>query len=110
MKKFHLPLPEKTYTLLRAHAEHTHVPATILAREAIESWLKDQARRERHNTIAAYAADVLVQVSTWTEVDALSTTYCWIGIVVPVCVWTPPIVITTSASPFGSDGGTRTLN
>jgi hypothetical protein len=56
MKNFHLPLPEPTYTLLRAEAERTQVPATTLAREAIDSWLKSQARKARHDRIASYAA------------------------------------------------------
>lgn len=58
MRNFHLPLPEQIYTLLRAEAERTRVPATTLAREAIDSWLKDQARKARHDAIAAYAAEV----------------------------------------------------
>jgi hypothetical protein len=36
MKNLHLPLPEQTYTQLRAEAERTQVPATTLAREAID--------------------------------------------------------------------------
>jgi hypothetical protein len=63
MRNFHLPLPEPTYTLLRAEAERTQVPATTLAREAIDSWLKAQARKARHDAIAAYAAEV----RTWTS-------------------------------------------
>jgi hypothetical protein len=58
MKNFHLPLPEPTYTLLRAVAERTQVPATTLAREAIDSWLKAQAKKARHEEIAAYAAEM----------------------------------------------------
>ncbi|HEV1285400.1 MAG TPA: hypothetical protein VNU44_08820 [Bryobacteraceae bacterium] len=58
MKNFHLPLPEPTYTLLRAEAERAQVPATTLAREAIDSWLKSQARNARHEAIAAYAAEM----------------------------------------------------
>jgi hypothetical protein len=58
VKNFHLPLPEQIYTQLRAHAERVRVPATTLAREAIESWLSDQARRARHDAIAAYAAEI----------------------------------------------------
>jgi hypothetical protein len=58
MKNFHLPLPEPTYSLLRAAAERTRVPATTLAREAIDSWLKSQARTARHEAIAAYAAEM----------------------------------------------------
>lgn len=64
MKNFHLPLPEPTYTLLRAEAERTRVPATTLAREAIDSWLSSQARKARHEAIAAYAAEV-----SGTELD-----------------------------------------
>jgi hypothetical protein len=58
LRNFHLPLPEQIYTLLRAEAERTRVPATTLAREAIDSWLKDQARKARHDAIAAYAGEV----------------------------------------------------
>ena len=58
MKNFHLPLPEHTYAQLRAEAERTQVPATILAREAIDLWLHHQARVARHAAIAAYAAEM----------------------------------------------------
>ena len=58
MKNFHLPLPEPTYTLLRAEAERTQVPATTLAREAIDSWLRSQARKARHDAIATYATEM----------------------------------------------------
>jgi hypothetical protein len=58
MKNFHVPLPERTYTLLRTEAERTRVPATTLAREAIDSWLKYQARKARHDAIAAYALEM----------------------------------------------------
>ena len=55
MRNFHLPLPERTYTLLRAEAERAQLPATTLAREAIDAWLKDQTRKARHHAIAEYA-------------------------------------------------------
>jgi hypothetical protein len=58
MKNFHLPLPEQTYSHLRAEAERARVPATALAREAIECWLRQQLRKARHDQIAAYAADM----------------------------------------------------
>ncbi len=58
MKNFHLPLPERTYTQLRAEAERAQVPATKLAREAIDSWLRYRARQARHDAIAAYAAEM----------------------------------------------------
>jgi hypothetical protein len=58
MKNFHLPLPERTYTDLRAEAERAQVPATALAREAIDWWLRQQLRKARHDRIAAYAAEM----------------------------------------------------
>ena len=58
MKNFHLPLPEPTYSLLRAEAQRTRRPATTLARQAIDAWLRDQARKTTHDAIVAYAAEV----------------------------------------------------
>ncbi|MBI5283342.1 MAG: hypothetical protein HY858_16780 [Candidatus Solibacter usitatus] len=58
MKNFHLPLPDQTYADLRAEAERAQVPATTLAREAIDAWLRQQWRNARHEAIAAYAAEM----------------------------------------------------
>ena len=58
MKNFHLPLQEEIYTRLRSEAERAQVPATELAREAIQQWLRLRERRARHNAIAAYAAEM----------------------------------------------------
>ena len=58
MKNFHLPLPEQTYADLRAEAERANLPATALAREAIDWWLRQQARKARHDRIAAWAAEM----------------------------------------------------
>jgi hypothetical protein len=58
VKNFHLPLPENTYKRLRVEAERKQIPATALAREAIDSWLRDQARKARHEAIAAYAEEM----------------------------------------------------
>ena len=58
MRNFHLPLPEQTYTHLRAEAERAKLPATALAREAIDWWLRQQLRKARHDRIAAYAAEM----------------------------------------------------
>jgi predicted transcriptional regulator len=58
MKNFHLPLPHETYAHLRALAERLHTPATILARQAIDEWLREQLRNERKQAIAAYAQDM----------------------------------------------------
>jgi hypothetical protein len=57
MKNFHLPLPEDTYSHLKAEAQRANVPATILAREAIDAWLRQQFRQARHKAIAEYAAE-----------------------------------------------------
>ena len=58
MKNFHLPLPEQTYLRLRAEAERTQVPATTLAREAVDVWLRQQSRQARLDAIAAYANEM----------------------------------------------------
>jgi hypothetical protein len=58
MKNFHLPLPEETYVHLRAEAERMQVPATTLAREAVDAWLRQQRRKARHAAIEVYAAEM----------------------------------------------------
>jgi hypothetical protein len=58
LRNFHLPLPEQTYSHLKAEAERLQAPATALAREAIDLWLRQQLRQARHDGIAAYAAEM----------------------------------------------------
>jgi hypothetical protein len=58
MKNFHLPLPEETYIRLRAEAARAQVPATTLAREALDEWLRQQSRKARQDAIAAYAKEM----------------------------------------------------
>ncbi len=58
MKNFHVPLPDRTYDHLRAEAARAQVPATSLAREAIDAWLQQQMRKARHDAIVAYAAEM----------------------------------------------------
>ncbi|HEY3411871.1 MAG TPA: hypothetical protein VGM51_02325 [Armatimonadota bacterium] len=58
MKNFHLPLPEQVYAQLRAEADRNGVPATTLARDAINFWLRNQAKEARHNAIATYATQM----------------------------------------------------
>lgn len=67
MKNFHLPLPEQTYIRLRAEAERTQVPATTLAREAVDEWLRQQSRKARLAAIAAYATEM---AGTHLDLDA----------------------------------------
>ena len=64
MKNFHLPLPEQTYSQLKAQADRLRIPATKLAREAVDSWLRQQTRQARRDAIAAYAAETPEPVST----------------------------------------------
>jgi predicted transcriptional regulator len=67
MKNFHLPLPDDTYEDLRAAAERSKVPATAIAREAIDVWLRQQSRDARHHAISAYAAEA---AGTHLDLDA----------------------------------------
>jgi hypothetical protein len=67
MKNFHLPLPERTYALLRAEAERTGLPATTLARDAVDWWLRQQYRKARHEAITAYATEM---AGTHLDLDA----------------------------------------
>jgi hypothetical protein len=57
MKNFHVPLSEETYDHLRIAAARSKVPATALAREAIDFWLRQQMRKARHDAIVAFAVD-----------------------------------------------------
>src|SRR2546430_11907773 len=58
VRTFHLPLPEPTYRRLRDAAQRANQPATVVARYAIESWLRQQRKAALHEAIAAYAAEV----------------------------------------------------
>jgi hypothetical protein len=57
VKNFHVPLPDDIYERLRTAAERAQMPATSLARDAIDFWLRQQLRRQRHEAIAAFAAE-----------------------------------------------------
>ncbi len=58
MKNLHVPLPESLYKRLRSEAKRVRRPATVLAREAIDSWLAEQRRASIHEAISAYAREV----------------------------------------------------
>jgi hypothetical protein len=58
MKNFHVPLPEETYTQLRAEADRTQIAATSLARAAINLWLREQRRKATAKAIAEYAREM----------------------------------------------------
>jgi predicted transcriptional regulator len=56
MKNFHLPLPTAIHEALRREAAELRRPATALAREAIEGWLRERRRAVVRESIATYAA------------------------------------------------------
>ena len=56
VRNFHLPLPEALYRRLRRQAAAAGQPATVVARHAIEAWLRERRRAAIHEAIAAYAA------------------------------------------------------
>ena len=59
MKKIYVSLPEHVYTSLREEAERNNRPATAIAREAIEAWLRDRRVRQglrRHRSRLVKAA------------------------------------------------------
>ena len=55
---FHVPLPETIYQALRQEAERSKQPATVLAREAIASWLEQRDRELRQEAIKQYALEL----------------------------------------------------
>jgi len=56
MKNFHLPLPDETYLELKTEAHRSHMPATSLARHAIQAWLRVRKKAARRQAITAYAS------------------------------------------------------
>jgi|ERR687891_2077812 hypothetical protein len=55
LKNFHLPLPERVYEALRHEATVLRRPATVIAREAIEAWVRERERAVVREAIATYA-------------------------------------------------------
>jgi hypothetical protein len=55
LKNFHLPLPAPVYEALQHEAELSGKPATVVAREALETWLQERQRAAVREAIAAYA-------------------------------------------------------
>lgn len=55
-KNLHVPLPADTYEALRSEAERESKPATAVARQAIEAWLKRKKRSEIYGRVLQYAS------------------------------------------------------
>ena len=67
LRNFHLPLPDDVYQALRDEAAAVKQPATVIARQAIESWLRERKRAAVREAIAAYAAE---HAGTSADLDA----------------------------------------
>ena len=52
---FYVPLPQTIYKKLREEAQRSRQPETVIARDAIDNWLKQRERETLHKQIAAYA-------------------------------------------------------
>ena len=64
MRNFHVPLPDTLHSQLKDAATKEGKPATELAREAINSFLTEKRRRQRHEAIARFA-----QANAQSELD-----------------------------------------
>ena len=63
----HLPLSTDIHTRLKAEAKRSGQPATVLVREAIETWLMEREKAVLHHAIAHYAQAV---AGTSEDLDA----------------------------------------
>ena len=54
MKNFHLPLSADLYAGLREAAARAGAPATDVAREAIQTWLNEDRRRQQRTELADF--------------------------------------------------------
>ncbi len=54
-RNFHLPLTEAIYRRLQEEAARLRIPATALAREAVEARLEELRRLNLHSALASYA-------------------------------------------------------
>lgn len=55
MQNFHVPLTDESWGQLKQEARKEGVPATRLAREALEAWLAERRRQARDEAIRVYA-------------------------------------------------------
>jgi hypothetical protein len=66
IKNFHVPLPQAVYDALREEAASLQQPATVVARQAIEGWLRERKRAAVREAIATYA---LTHAATAADLD-----------------------------------------
>ena len=65
-RNFHLPLPESVYRALQEEAAALKRPATVVARDAIEAWLRERRKSVLREAIATYA---LEHAGTSADID-----------------------------------------
>jgi predicted DNA-binding protein len=58
LHNLHVPLPASLHQRLRAEAMRSGRPATTLARNAIEAWIREREREQVSDRIAEYAAEM----------------------------------------------------
>jgi len=66
MRRLDIPLPLDVYQRLRKEARAARQPATVVARHAIEAWLRQRRRAAVHKAISAYAN---VMAGTGADLD-----------------------------------------
>jgi hypothetical protein len=80
VENFHLPLPEQTYVELRAEAERCHLPATSMARQAIQEWLRAKKKAATRRAIAVYASKMAgTEADLDSRLEAASVEYLLSG-------------------------------
>lgn len=57
-RNLHVPLPPELHAGLKAQARRLRTPATVLARDAIEAWVKQSEQEQLADEIRAYAKAV----------------------------------------------------
>ncbi len=55
-KNFHVPLPDETYFELREVAHDLNQPATQIARDVIQTWLKQRKKEALRQQLTAYVS------------------------------------------------------
>ena len=55
LHNLHIPLNPETYSALREESLRSHIPATVLARQAVEALLRQRERERTRDEISAWA-------------------------------------------------------
>ncbi len=58
MRNLHVPLPDALYDALKGESKRQNTPSTVLARDAIQTWLRRQEQARIQEEISSYAVAV----------------------------------------------------